>query len=106
MKLPWSKKEEKTSVSPTTTENDVVVESTEAKANTESTETTETKEHVETNTEAERTPSVAASEPEDESKYPKGLPLTFLTLGLCLTTFVVALDNTIIATAIPRITSV
>lgn len=33
---------------------------------------------------------------DDESKYPKALPLTLLTLGLCLSTFVVALDNTII----------
>lgn len=45
-------------------------------------------------------------EEEDESIYVKGLPLTFLTLGLMLTTFVIALDNTIIATAIPRITTV
>lgn len=43
---------------------------------------------------------------DDESKYPKALPLTLLTLGLCLSTFVVALDNTIIATAIPKITTV
>ena len=44
--------------------------------------------------------------PEDESKYPTGLPLILLTVGLCLGTFVVAIDNTIIATAIPRITTV
>ncbi|KAL9620790.1 MAG: hypothetical protein Q9160_004690 [Pyrenula sp. 1 TL-2023] len=43
---------------------------------------------------------------DDESKYPKALPLALLTLGLCLSIFVVALDNTIIATAIPRITTV
>jgi fucose permease len=43
---------------------------------------------------------------DDESKYPRALPLAILTLGLCLSTFVVALDNTIIATAIPRITTV
>jgi hypothetical protein len=42
---------------------------------------------------------------DDESKYPRALPLAILTLGLCLSTFVVALDNTIIATAIPRITT-
>ncbi|KAF3933335.1 hypothetical protein ABW19_dt0202467 [Dactylella cylindrospora] len=42
---------------------------------------------------------------DDESKYPSGLKLTILTIGLCLTTFVIALDNSIIATAIPRITS-
>lgn len=39
-------------------------------------------------------------------RYPGGTQLTLLTLGLCLTTFVVALDNTIIAAAIPRITTV
>ena len=42
---------------------------------------------------------------DDESKYLTGFPLIILTIGLCLTTFVVALDNTIIATAIPRITT-
>jgi MFS family permease len=45
-------------------------------------------------------------EPEDESKYLKGYRLAVLSLGLCLTTFVIALDNTIIATAIPKITTV
>ena len=43
---------------------------------------------------------------DDESKYMKGSKLYLLTFGLFLATFVVALDNTIIATAIPRITSV
>lgn len=48
----------------------------------------------------------AAAEPEDESKYLSGFKLGILTLGLCLTIFVIALDNTIIATAIPKITTV
>jgi hypothetical protein len=43
---------------------------------------------------------------DDESKYVTGLPLHLLTMGLTLSTFVIALDNTIIATAIPRITTV
>jgi EmrB/QacA subfamily drug resistance transporter len=43
---------------------------------------------------------------DDETKYPKSYKLAILTFGLCLSTFVVALDNTIIATAIPRITTV
>ncbi|KAK6376077.1 hypothetical protein LTS17_007328 [Exophiala oligosperma] len=43
---------------------------------------------------------------DDETKYATGLPLHLLTVGLVLSTFVVALDNTIIATAIPRITTV
>lgn len=47
-----------------------------------------------------------AAEPEDESGYLSGFKLALLTLGLCLTTFVIALDNTIIATAIPNITTV
>ncbi|KAF2002924.1 MFS general substrate transporter [Amniculicola lignicola CBS 123094] len=48
----------------------------------------------------------SAEEPEDESKYLSGVKLWILSLGLCLTTFVIALDNTIIATAIPKITTV
>lgn len=43
---------------------------------------------------------------DDESKYITGTPLYLLTFGLTLSTFVVALDNTIIATAIPKITTV
>ncbi|USP74136.1 hypothetical protein yc1106_01410 [Curvularia clavata] len=46
------------------------------------------------------------TEPEDESKYLSGFKLAILSVGLCLTTFVIALDNTIIATAIPKITTV
>jgi hypothetical protein len=60
-----------------------------------------------------RTSSVATTDSDagqpgedDETKYPKGGPLAILTFGLCLATFVVALDNTIIATAIPKITTV
>lgn len=45
-------------------------------------------------------------ESEDEVVYPGGAQLALLTLGLCLATFTIALDNTIIATAIPKITSV
>ncbi|PVI07176.1 MFS transporter [Periconia macrospinosa] len=45
-------------------------------------------------------------EPEDESKYLSGYKLAILSLGLCLTTFLIALDNTILATAIPKITTV
>lgn len=53
----------------------------------------------------ESTPSYVETEAEDEIKYPKGFQLAILTFGLCLATFVVALDNTIIATAIPKITT-
>jgi hypothetical protein len=50
----------------------------------------------------------SAGEPgqDDESKYLGGLPLYLLTFGLFIATFCVALDNTILATAIPRITTV
>ncbi|MCJ1286960.1 hypothetical protein MMC26_006307 [Xylographa opegraphella] len=55
---------------------------------------------------------VAAKESDDEVEvqddrdYPNGFTLGTLTFGLCLATFVIALDNTIIATAIPKITTV
>ncbi|KAF2745217.1 MFS general substrate transporter [Sporormia fimetaria CBS 119925] len=49
---------------------------------------------------------VSPASQEDESKYLGGVKLAVLSLGLCLTTFVIALDNTIIATAIPKITEV
>ena len=41
---------------------------------------------------------------EDEANYPKGLKLASLITALCLGVFLVALDQTIIATAIPKIT--
>ncbi|KAF8173806.1 major facilitator superfamily protein [Mycena galopus ATCC 62051] len=41
---------------------------------------------------------------EDGIEYPQGLKLFLITLALCLSVFLVALDNTIIATAIPKIT--
>ena len=40
----------------------------------------------------------------DEHNYPKPFALALLLLGISLTAFVVALDRTIVATAIPRIT--
>lgn len=43
-----------------------------------------------------------SEEAEDESKYPGGAALTILTIGLCLATFVVALDNTIIGQLSPN----
>src|ERR1700710_19901 len=41
-------------------------------------------------------------EPEDHSKYPHGFKLVTLIIALCLAVFLVALDQTIIATAIPK----
>ncbi|KAI9800629.1 MAG: hypothetical protein M1833_003287 [Piccolia ochrophora] len=44
-------------------------------------------------------------EPEDdESHFPSGVKLGLISLALCLSVFLVALDQTIIATAIPKIT--
>ncbi|KAJ7663449.1 major facilitator superfamily domain-containing protein [Mycena rosella] len=45
------------------------------------------------------TPAVQAGD-----DFPHGIKLALLTLALCLSVFLVALDNTIIATAIPKIT--
>lgn len=58
---------------------------------------------VETKNEAAHT-DPAASDDESEMVYPGGVKLGLITLALCLTVFLVALDNTIIATAIPKIT--
>ena len=41
---------------------------------------------------------------EEGVEYPQGLKLGLIILGLCLSVFCMALDSTIIATAIPRIT--
>ncbi|EXJ76690.1 uncharacterized protein A1O5_01198 [Cladophialophora psammophila CBS 110553] len=46
----------------------------------------------------------AEVEAEDTSNYPHGLKLVTLIVALCLAVFLVALDQTIIATAIPKIT--
>ncbi|KAJ5372885.1 Major facilitator superfamily domain general substrate transporter [Penicillium concentricum] len=45
-----------------------------------------------------------AQTPQDEEEYPNAWKLTLISIGLCLCVFCVALDNTIIATAIPKIT--
>jgi hypothetical protein len=46
-----------------------------------------------------------ASGPGDEDmEYPHGLKLVIILSALCLAVFLVALDNTIISTAIPKIT--
>jgi len=41
---------------------------------------------------------------QDGVEYPKAMKLTLITIALCLSVFCMALDNTIISTAIPRIT--
>nr|POE85409.1 efflux pump roqt [Quercus suber] len=49
-------------------------------------------------------PGEAVSPPDDEVDYPKAGKLALITIALCLAVFCMALDNTIISTAIPRIT--
>ena len=44
------------------------------------------------------------AEEDDEIEYPKGIKLAIISMSLCLAVFLMALDNTIIATAIPKIT--
>ena len=44
------------------------------------------------------------AEENDEVDYPKSMKLVLITIALCLSVFCMALDNTIISTAIPRIT--
>ena len=59
----------------------------------------------EQSTEVKKDSEPANGETDDDSKYPSGTKLALLTFGLAMATFVIALDNTIIATAIPRITT-
>ncbi|CAK5266378.1 unnamed protein product [Mycena citricolor] len=52
-------------------------------------------------------PGVTERKPQPEMgdvEYPSGLKLVLMMISLCLSVFLVALDNTIIATAIPKIT--
>jgi hypothetical protein len=44
------------------------------------------------------------AKPIEDDIYPKGAKLVVIIIALCLAVFLVALDQTIIATAIPRIT--
>ncbi|KAK5000659.1 hypothetical protein LTR66_000506 [Elasticomyces elasticus] len=48
--------------------------------------------------------AVTSEASETSPVYPTGMKLGLITLALCLSVFLVALDNTIVATAIPRIT--
>ncbi|KAF2205451.1 putative MFS multidrug transporter [Delitschia confertaspora ATCC 74209] len=47
---------------------------------------------------------VEFDKPQDNQEYPSGLSLATIMLAICFAVYCVALDNTIIATAIPRIT--
>jgi len=52
----------------------------------------------------EVTAPVAAGSSDEDMDYPHGLKLVIILAALCLAIFLVALDNTIISTAIPKIT--
>jgi hypothetical protein len=58
---------------------------------------------VEANT-SKRNSQASITDEEDDFVYPTKWKLTAITIALCLSVFCMALDNTIIATAIPRIT--
>ncbi|KAH8780773.1 major facilitator superfamily domain-containing protein [Hyaloscypha finlandica] len=51
-----------------------------------------------------KTPEKVSGEEKSDDEYPKGMALFFIMLGLNLAVFLVAIDQTIIATAIPKIT--
>ncbi|KIW01485.1 uncharacterized protein PV09_07238 [Verruconis gallopava] len=54
--------------------------------------------------EAQKKETGDSSEEEDDTEYPQKWRLALITIALCLSVFCMALDNTIIAVAIPRIT--
>ncbi|KAH7256042.1 major facilitator superfamily domain-containing protein [Fusarium tricinctum] len=62
------------------------------------------KEHPSTLDPSESKPEPDSEPAQDESKYPHGLKLAAIILSNMVAMFLVALDRTIIATAIPRIT--
>ncbi|KAK9319075.1 major facilitator superfamily domain-containing protein [Lipomyces orientalis] len=54
--------------------------------------------------EVETTKTSEDAADEENQEYPTGVSLLIIVIGLCLAVLLVALDNTIIATAIPKIT--
>ena len=96
------------------------VEKTEPEANVDSSEsrphsqvgennTSEKKGEAEDNAAEKKIDGTQKDEEEQEEEtddvvYPKSVQLVLITIALCLSVFCMALDNTIIATAIPRIT--
>jgi len=123
MRLPWSKAEKaeaKPSVkttSPQTVGDSAQFSDVAVSSKNEGNEAVRTSAHTDAfaghQTESnekvidDRNASTSASNTEEDlTIYKTGLPLALLSIGLALSTFVVALDNTIIATAIPRITTV
>ena len=62
------------------------------------------KEALQTDPKDFRVTAHSVSESTEKTEYPHGLKLALLLGSLCLACFLVALDQTIIATAIPKIT--
>ncbi|KAJ5293876.1 hypothetical protein N7508_008697 [Penicillium antarcticum] len=60
--------------------------------------------HTATAADSLHPPAEAVNTREDGTEYPTGVKLALIALALCLSVFLVALDNSIIATAIPKIT--
>ncbi|KIX00332.1 uncharacterized protein Z518_10471 [Rhinocladiella mackenziei CBS 650.93] len=71
---------------------------------TEPLSNTESSSDVEIQNEKDHLDQIAPNAEDDEAVYPSGITLALISLALCLAVFLVALDNTIIATAIPKIT--
>lgn len=91
----------------TESKNDVVVDAS-ADSSEDANDATHERpsDNVEQKTAEEKSGEDKPGDGQDESpNYLTGTRLASLTFGLALATFVVALDNTIIATAIPRITT-
>ncbi|KAJ6579591.1 major facilitator superfamily domain-containing protein [Mycena vulgaris] len=59
---------------------------------------------LEANTAVEGSENEKREGEEVPTEYPEGVRLALISLALCLSVFIVSLDNTIIATAIPKIT--
>ena len=59
---------------------------------------------LDTDTVANEKAKAAAKEAEEDMEYPHGIKLIIILAALCLAVFLVALDQTIITTAIPKIT--
>jgi hypothetical protein len=56
-------------------------------------------------TDVEKVPEAALDPSEEKDEYPRGIKLLMLLLSIYLAVFLVALDRTIIATALPQITN-
>ncbi|KAG9785692.1 MFS transporter, partial [Aureobasidium melanogenum] len=76
----------------------------EKKIEVENTLSSKDSSELEVQNEEKRADGIVPSPEDDEAVYPSGVKLALITLALCLAVFLVALDNTIIATAIPKIT--